>query len=244
MIITQNLQTPYNPLDAMSIYNGVELLTNGMEYLPALAGVHGINGLGDAQSESQIVSTAGTGAGATTSVLAATGVIAGSTAAIALPIIGVVVAGIIFWLNRKGPQQKIETTKIVNDAEPLLKQNLAVWNSSPKTKSIQTQMLANYDAVWAKVVQLCSDSRYGDPGHACVNDRLPSGKFPWSVYYRDPIANDPNVQPDTVVGSVTDSAIGASSAVSSMIHSVTGIDVGVGGALLGLGAILLIMAID
>lgn len=251
-----NPQSKFNPYNAMKAYEGIELFANSTDWLPLLGlsgasldhnglSEHHVMGLGDAATESQIVNTSAIGGSSTASVLAATGIIAGSTAAIAIPVIGAVAAAIIFWLNRKGPQQKVETTKIVDAAEPILKQNLLVWNQSTKTRSIQLQMLANFDAVWARIVQLCSDSRYGDPGHNCISDRQAGGKWDWFAYYRNPIADDPNVVADSSAGgAIVDSAVGASSIVSSLVHGVTGVDIGIGGAMLAIGAIALVVALD
>ena len=188
------------------------------------AALMGLAGLGDASSATGATSVAGTGASAAVGIAATTGAIAASTAAIAIPVIGVAIAGLIFWLNRKGPTQKIETTKIVNDAEPVLKQNLAAWQSltpEQKTKSTQQLMLDNFNQVWNRVVQLCSDSKYGDPGQNCVNDRKRGGKWDWFSYYYDPIANDPQVHADTIASStsnlITSSLNGAmSGSLSSM----------------------------
>jgi hypothetical protein len=123
--------------------------------------------------------------------------------------IGAVVAGVASlihsWLSRVGPQQNVATTVIVNQAEPLLQQNLAAWNASSKNCNEQATCLAAFDAVWAAVVANCAIPELGDPGHSCIDDRLPAGvefeyntfhlvgngMWNWFAYYRDPIANDP-----------------------------------------------------
>ena len=123
--------------------------------------------------------------------------------------IGAVVAGTVSlissWLNRVGPKQKVATTEVVNQAEPLLQANLAAWNASPKTCADQEACLAAFDVIWSAVVQHCAVPEMGDPGHSCVDDRMPegvefewntlhlvgNGRWNWFSYYRDPIANDP-----------------------------------------------------
>lgn len=97
-------------------------------------------------------------------------------------------------------QRKVATTQIVDEAQPLLERNLEAWNKSLKTESAQKQALANYDAVWGEVVHQCSSPQMGTPGKWCIRDRERSGSWPWAVYWRDPIANDPNVTPDPQVG--------------------------------------------
>jgi hypothetical protein len=123
--------------------------------------------------------------------------------------IGAVVAGVASlihsWISRVGPQQNVASTLIVNEAEPLLRQNLAAWNASSKNCNEQATCLAAFDAVWNAVVQNCALPELGDPGHSCIDDRLPAGvefdfntfhlvgngMWNWFAYYRDPIANDP-----------------------------------------------------
>lgn len=98
--------------------------------------------------------------------------------------------------SRKGPKQKTATTAIVNQVEPILKQNLAGYLAGPRTVSSQTVALGVFDAGFAYVVEYCDIPQMGAPGKACVSERSPGGKWDWYAYYRDPIANDPNVVPD------------------------------------------------
>ena len=119
--------------------------------------------------------------------------------------IGAVAIAVMALLSRKGPQQKVATTNIVNQVEPLLRQNLDAWNASAKTCADQAVALANFDALWNEVVANCAQPSLGDPGHSCIDDRLPTGvqfeyntfhlngngMWNWFAYYRDPIANDP-----------------------------------------------------
>lgn len=130
-------------------------------------------------------------------------------ATLAIPIIGPVVAGVTIGLSllfaRKGPKQKRATTEIVNAVEPLLQENLQGYLAGPRTQSSQAQALANFDAGWAYVVEQCQIPEMGNPGRACVTDRQPGGQWNWFAYYRDPIANDPNVTADPIIpDSVTD----------------------------------------
>ena len=114
----------------------------------------------------------------------------------AIPFVGPAIAGVtllVGMFTQRG-KQKTATTAIVNEAEPLLKQNLEAWNQSSKTLAEQKQALANFDAVWGQVVNTCKNPSYGEPGKWCINDRSRGGKWDWFSYYYDPIALDPNVQ--------------------------------------------------
>lgn len=117
-----------------------------------------------------------------------------------IPIIGPIVAGVTIGLSllwgRKGPRQKVATTAIVDQVEPLLKENVAGYLSGPRTRSSQAQALANFDAGWQWVDDHCDIPEMGDPGQRCVNERARGGVWDWFARYRDPIANDPDVQAD------------------------------------------------
>lgn len=151
--------------------------------------------------------------------------IAAAWGALAVPIVGAVVAGVTIaltlLLNRKGPKQKEATTAIVNKMEPLLQDNLKGYLAGPRTKAAQLQALNNFDGAWQWVVDNCNVPQMGNPGKACVEDRQ-SGAchwrdsagacFNWFAGYRDPIANDTSVVPDSVLGPSLDS-IGLNSSI-------------------------------
>jgi len=179
----------------------------------------GLSGLGASTTGNIVISAPQIVGGVLTSVAAAptaAGTAAGiwgMSATVAIPIIGAAVAGVTLalmaWFNRKGPHQKVETTKIVNELEPYLLQNLQGYQAGPHTRSSQAQALANFDAVWQTLKENCDQEQYGEPGKRCVSDRQAgscewkdAGQcWNWFVGYRDPIANDPNVKPDPVLGS-------------------------------------------
>lgn len=140
--------------------------------------------------------------------LSASGITAASLATAGITAgVGLVVAAIALWLGRRGPKQKVATTQIVNEAEPLLQQNLAAWNASPKGCADQAAALNAALQVWYAVVNACCNQALGDPGHSCMDDRLPSGvqftcqpgafhvvgngRFDWFNLYVLPILNDP-----------------------------------------------------
>lgn len=131
------------------------------------------------------------------SVAGAAGDIAAKVSSAAwVPFVGPIVAGVGialgFIFNRKGPKQKIATTAIVNDLEPLLKQNLDGYLSGPRTKTSQAAALKNFDDAWTFLTSSagCGNRDMGNPGKACIADRSRSGRWDWFSYYRDPIATD------------------------------------------------------
>jgi hypothetical protein len=96
-------------------------------------------------------------------------------------------------------------TRVVDQLEPYLQQNLAAYLSqATRTATLQAQALSVVDAILADVRSGCSDPTLGDAGRRCISERLvkggpapwcPSGTgCDWITLYRDPIANDPGVQ--------------------------------------------------
>ncbi len=170
----------------------------------------GLQGLGGNEAANLALSVSSIGASAATGTTAAA-IFGAANAAWAVPVVGAAVAGIMLaigaWINRKGPQQKILTTHIVEEAEPILIQNLDAYNAGPHTLSSQQVALANFDNVWAQIIQACSNPAYGDPGSHCISDRQrgtthvndQGQSFDWFKLYRDPIANDPHVVPDPII---------------------------------------------
>ncbi len=183
----------------------------------SLAGLRG--GLGGTQAANLILSTSSIGASAATPAAAAA-LFGAANAAWAVPVVGAAIAGIALaigaWMNRKGPQQKILTTKIVDEAEPILKQNVAAYLAGPRTVSSQQVAVANFDNVWGQVVQACSNPAYGDAGKNCISGRErgtthvndQGQKYDWFELYRDPIALDPNVVPDPSLAQAAADAAG------------------------------------
>lgn len=151
--------------------------------------------LGSAAGAQQAISTGGA---------IATGVLPAVTStAWVVPVVGAAVAGVTLALglilNRKGPKQKVATTQIVNELEPLLRQNLEAFQAGPQTKTNQEAALANFDSAWAWLASeaACGSPDLGNPGKACISDRQRGGQWDWFAYYRDPVANAP-VSDDSV----------------------------------------------
>jgi hypothetical protein len=94
--------------------------------------------------------------------------------------------GGLFGTSVEG-QQKIATTQIVNDIEPLLKQNVAAYLDNP-TVANQQAALSNFDSTWASMVQSCGQAQFAQAGQNCILDRQRGGRWDWFSYYRDPIS--------------------------------------------------------
>jgi hypothetical protein len=105
--------------------------------------------------------------------------------------------------SRKGPKQKVATTKIVDAVEPHLQDNLRGYLEGPRTRTSQAQALENFKAGWQYVVERCGIPEMGDPGQRCISDRQHGGKWDWWSYYYDPIANDPRVKEDPMIDTET-----------------------------------------
>jgi hypothetical protein len=194
----------------------------------------GVSGLGQTSVGQQIALSAPSIAGATIGSLAAAHV---GWAAAAIPIVGPVIAGVTLGLMalfaRKGPRQKVATTQIVDQVEPLLAKNRDEYLALPvHNTSAQQQAIANFEAGWQYVVEHCGIPEMGDPGQRCISERKRGGRWDWFALYLDPIANDPNVVPDDVLLSATGGA-GHSSSASESGNSLL-----IAGAALILGVLL------
>lgn len=147
--------------------------------------------------------------------------IAAAWGTLAIPVIGAAVAGVTIGLmllySRKGPKQKVATTKIVDQVEPLLEENLQGYLNGPRTRSAQEQAMQNFLAGWQFVVDHCDIPEMGDPGQRCVSERTRGGRWDWYALYHDPIANDPGVKEDPTVSEKVSEVLGegASSLLSS-----------------------------
>lgn len=143
-------------------------------------------------------SIAAPAATAAVSAAAATGAISTAWIPIVGPAVAAVTLGIMALINRKSGQQKIATTQIVNDLEPMLRRNLEAYFEGPRTVSSQALALKNFDDAWAWLSSqaACGNPEYGNAGRACIADRTRGGAWDWFAYYRDPIAADPDVVED------------------------------------------------
>lgn len=155
----------------------------------------------------------------------------GVSTAVAVPVIGAAIAGVTILITELIANSGcgitcVETSQWADQAAQLLDQNIhAYFSNSTRTVSMQQQALANFDAIWAKLVSMCSDPQTGNAGKRCISDRqagactwkqtaskVPSWGTPaigecwnWFNGYRDPIASDANVVADSLGEGVTSS---------------------------------------
>lgn len=133
----------------------------------------------------------------TPAIAGALGLSSSAAAWVAGPIVGGIAMAAIALLNRKGPKQKEATTKIVNDAAPILADNLQAFMQGEKTPEAKEWALAIFDKTWQAVVEACSQPQFGNPGKACVEDRQRGGKLDWFKLYREPIEQTQVVERDS-----------------------------------------------
>jgi len=137
--------------------------------------------------------------------------------------VGVATTVLGSWLadKRATGQQKVASTTIVNELEPMLNANKNAYLAGPRTCQDQAAALAAFDSAmqWLQSPQACGNLQLGTAGQNCINDRLRGGKFPWPVWYRDPIANDPTPQCNTTADSAEQSA------VANIINTISGSNV-------------------
>ena len=141
-------------------------------------------------------------------------------------------------------QTCIQATTLANQADGILAQNVDHYTSSPvRYASMQAAALNTFDTAWAALQAACNNPSLAAAGQRCITDRQqgackwkaspggwnsdgtytpwgPAGSgetcWNWFVGMRDPIANDPFVQPDPVAGSTgtTTAAVNATAGVN------------------------------
>ncbi len=200
-------------------------------------------GMGDAVTT--VRQAGGIAAGAVPSVLTASGAIAAGS--LAIPIIGAAIAGvtlaITYFLQRNARYhaEQEAATKVVDEAEPLLQQNLSAFMSSSKTAENKQAALQNFDYVWNQVIttltqyeQQFPEKGNEDPAIRGITERSLGGKWDWFAYYRVPIEQTPV----TAASSTTPIADTVAGMFSSM-----GLNVSGKGLLLYGGAAIILLAI-
>lgn len=182
-----------------------------------------------AQTEVGLVAV---GTNAATAFLACGPACAGVAAA------GTLIAGLITGQIFGGCGQTcVVTTKWANQAELALQQNLAAYMAIPTPRPLAAQQaaLANFDQLWAYLFQECNNPQLGKAGQSCINDRArgackwtdASGAcFNWFSGYRDPIANDPNVD-RSVAGLFSSFTGGAGTPINMSALLITALILGV-----------------
>lgn len=117
----------------------------------------------------------------------------------AIPIVGPIIAGVTIalamWMARKGPKQKVATTKVVNDIEPLLADNVQGYLNGARTRAAYEQAIQNFQAGWQYVLDNCGQPTQGEPGRRCIAERQEGATPPWGQnwfqLYLDPIRKNP-----------------------------------------------------
>ncbi len=134
---------------------------------------------GSGQAATQTIGTV-SAIGAPIAAPAISGAVGASAAlgALAVPIIGAALAGITIGVmelikNSGCGPTCIQATQYANQAGTLLTQNLDAYMAlpTPRAQSAQTQALANFDAIWAKLQQMCGDPSLGAAGKRCITAR-------------------------------------------------------------------------
>jgi hypothetical protein len=176
----------------------------------------------------------------------AAGAVTAAGLALAIPIVGAAIAGISFGieaiLHSGCGEACIVTSQWANQAEVLLKQNLSEYQAiaPPRPRSVQQIAMANFKAVWNRLVEQCSQPGLSTAGRNCIGDRQDGAcKWRdtggqcwnwWSGYYY-PIANDAQVYDD---GPIQTAAAGVTGAVAAA---------GINPALLWIGGGILIVGL-
>ncbi len=147
------------------------------------------------------------------STAAATGLpaaILGMSPALAVPVIGAAMVGVtiavvaLLRASRGCGETCVQTSQWANEAEQILKENLATYLALPAPRSVSARNTAasNFNVVWARLSELCGNPQLGDAGRRCIADRQrgackwrdSAGEcFNWFTGYLDPIQNDTNV---------------------------------------------------
>ena len=161
----------------------------------------------------------------------------------AIPFVGPIVAGVTLGLTalfaRKGPKQKVATTQIVDQVEPLLADNVNGYLTGPRTVTAREQAIANFYAGWNFVVEHCNIPEMGEPGQRCTSERQRGGKWDWFRLYLDPIEKDtPN--PDPVLTPEIEKAVDN---FNRTLEAGLGLGVGSGKGWLVMGAGLLVLGL-
>jgi hypothetical protein len=161
-------------------------------------GLSALSGLG--QDLSQVLTSGGIQTGtAIGGALASHAIGTATTGAVigaGLASAGIALAGvaIMSWLSarRDNAMDKTNASRVADEAERLLQQNLTAWNASRKTVEDRDLAYSNAATVmqWMASPQGCGNPALEDPGRRCISERLTEGaRYPWKVWYVDPITS-------------------------------------------------------
>ena len=129
------------------------------------------------------------------------GILAAAIPAVAaVPLIGPIIAGVALLVSMLGIGNGCggtctEATQVVNQAEPILQQNLAaaqqtVAQNGCLTSAEQQTAVSNFNQVWNQVKQQCGQIP-APGGTQCISDRSPGGQYDWTGAYLTPIMDMP-----------------------------------------------------
>jgi hypothetical protein len=180
------------------------------------------------------------------STAAATGTAAtilGMAPALAIPVVGAALAAVAIavelLLHSGCGQTCIITSNWANQAAALLDKNIAAYFAipAPRSQSQQRAAMNSFMAIWNYLYQECSNPQLGTAGKNCIADRQDGAckwkatapAYPgepaegscwnwWNAYYA-PIANDPNVVPDSELPTASDSTATGTAATTGLASS-------------------------
>lgn len=138
------------------------------------------------------------------------GILAAAIPAVAaIPFVGPIIAGVAVLINVLGIGNGCggtctEATQVVNQAQPILEQNLeaaqtTVQQNGCLTSAEQATCVANFNQVWSQVESQCGQIP-APGGTQCISDRKPGGQFDWTAAYLTPIMNMPVCSASSVGG--------------------------------------------
>ena len=181
----------------------------------------------EGQTGSVLSSTAGT--------LIAVGAAPGPLAPILAVAAGVAEMLAAFGVGSGCGQTCVLSSQYANQASALLDQNIAAYFAitPPRPVAAQQAALANFDTIWNDLEQQCSNPQLGSAGQNCISERE-SGACQWKATapaypgepavgacwnwfnaYRDPIANDPDVQTAAETAAASAASLASNSAAGS-----------------------------
>jgi hypothetical protein len=198
---------------------------------------------------STIASTAATGFATTATILSTLGIVSATVPIVGAAIAALVGIGIALANVFKGCGQTcVAATNIANQCDTLLSQNVNAYTGSPvRYASMQAAALNTFDTTWVALQQACGNPQLQQAGQRCITDRqrgactwkaspggwnadgtfthwgaAGSGTACWNWFagMRDPIANDPFVQPDPTSPDVGTSLSSASQSFTSVLSGI------------------------
>jgi hypothetical protein len=196
------------------------------------ASLRGLGTAADTTFINQGVTVAGGATAAALSTAAGASALAtiGITSA-AIPFIGPAVAAVTLLVSALHIGQGCgasctESTQVVNQAAPLLQQNLDAAKTAVAQQGCLTEdelqvLTNNFNTIWAQVKQQCGQIP-APGGTQCISDRQPGGKYDWASYYLTPIQQMP-ICPGTSSGAVAPTTGAATTAANPTGSSMSGL---------------------